>query len=64
MDIKRAKGIMESPENISVYLQDVPVWIETIDDVNEQAEVRMLESGEQIEVPVSALVESEENWSE
>lgn len=64
MDLKRAKAIMKSPETVSVYVQDTPVWIETVDDANDQAEVRMLETGEQMEVPVAALVESEESWEE
>lgn len=64
MDLQRAKAIRESSAHVSVYLQDAPVWIETIDDANDQAEVRLLESGEQIEVPISALVESEESWTE
>lgn len=64
MDLLRARAIMKSDANIGVYLQDAPVWIETVDEENEQAEVRMLESGEQMEVPLSALVENGESWDE
>lgn len=39
MDIGRAKQIIDSPTEIEVLYQGVPVWIQTVNEGNETARV-------------------------
>lgn len=48
--------IMDSDENLEVTYRGISVWIEKVD--NNEAKVKILESGEEIGVPFSELHES------
>jgi len=55
VDPEKAQQIVESLGVIEVLHNGAPVWIENLEGDN--AEVRYLETGEIIQVPVSELVE-------
>ena len=55
MDPEKAQQIFESLGVVEVLYNGAPVWIENLD--GEDAEVRYLETGDQILVPVSELIE-------
>ncbi len=55
MDPEKAQQIVESLGVIEVLHNGSPVWIENLD--GDRAEVRYLETGEIMQVPVSELVE-------
>ena len=55
MDPEKAQQIVESLGVVEVLHNGTPVWIENLE--RENAEVRYLETGEVIQVPVSELVE-------
>lgn len=55
MDKNRAMSIINSPETIKVFYQGNSVWIDKVE--NDSAQVRLMDSQEQIMVPVSMLVE-------
>jgi len=55
VDPEKAQQIVESLGVIEVLHNGAPVWIENLEGDN--AEVRYLETGEIIKVPVSELVE-------
>ncbi|MGI5927001.1 MAG: small, acid-soluble spore protein, H family [Thermacetogeniaceae bacterium] len=55
LDPEKAQQIVESLGVIEVLHNGAPVWIENLE--GEEAEVRYLETGEIIQVPVSELVE-------
>lgn len=55
MDPKKAQQIVESLGVVEVLYNGAPVWIENLE--GKDAEVRYLETGQIIQVPVSELVE-------
>lgn len=55
MDPEQAQQIVESLGVVEVLYNGAPVWIENVD--GEDAEVRFLETGDIIQVPVNKLVE-------
>lgn len=55
MDPEQAQQIVESLGVVEVLYNGAPVWIENVD--GEDAEVRYLETGDIIQVPVNELVE-------
>jgi H-type small acid-soluble spore protein len=55
MDANRAKEIMTSPKITQVTFQGAPVWIESIDDTNDIAEVTVLKQMGRARVPVTEL---------
>lgn len=59
MDPEKAQQIVESLGVIEVLHNGSPVWIENLD--GGEAEVRYLETGEIVQVPVSELVEGDSN---
>ncbi|KXZ40629.1 small acid-soluble spore protein H (minor) [Alkalithermobacter thermoalcaliphilus JW-YL-7 = DSM 7308] len=61
MQIRRAKEIVASPENVEVIYKGKPVWIESINNQTNSAYVRYLDNSERMEVPVMELVENEKH---
>jgi H-type small acid-soluble spore protein len=59
MDTERAYQIIKSPDSIEVKYNNNPVWIDYIDRSKEMAAVRLLDSNERLEVPVSQLEETD-----
>jgi H-type small acid-soluble spore protein len=59
MDIERAKEIMNSPETIYVTYQNIPVWLDEIED-HHQIKIRDMNSNIQMDVPVKEIQEIEE----
>ncbi len=55
MDPEKAQQIVESLGVVEVLYFGSPVWIEKVE--GEDANVRYLETGDQIRVPVAELVE-------
>ena len=55
MKRERAEEILNSPDNIYVTYQNVPVWIDEVE--KEEARVRDLNSVLVMEVPVAELTE-------
>lgn len=55
MDLEKANDILESAKTVEVQYSGFPVWIESL--AGDSAEVRYLETGERIRVPVAELVE-------
>ncbi|AFV10310.1 MAG: Small acid-soluble spore protein [Clostridia bacterium 62_21] len=55
LDSGRAKEIVESLGVVEVLYNGFPVWIERLN--GDTAEVRFLETGGRLEVPVTELVE-------
>ena len=55
MKRERAEEILNSPDNIYVTYQNVPVWIDEVE--KEEARVRDLNSDLVMEVPVAELTE-------
>lgn len=61
MDVFRAKQIIESPEEIEVLYEGVPVWIQSVDREAETARVYTAdEPDREREVPVRLLEEKED----
>lgn len=57
MDLKRAKQIMESRDTIRVLYERKPVWIESLNEIDNTAQISFTgSSGEEI-VSVNKLVE-------
>jgi len=56
MKRERAEEILHSPDNIYVTYQNVPVWIDAVEE-NDTARVRDLNSNLVMEVPVAELTE-------
>ncbi|MCH5584975.1 H-type small acid-soluble spore protein [Shimazuella sp. AN120528] len=58
MDVKRAEEILHSPDNITVTFQGNPVWIQSVNDVTQIANVYTVGNKEDEKmVPVSELQE-------
>jgi small acid-soluble spore protein H (minor) len=57
VDSKRAQEIVESLGVIEVLYKNAPVWIEQLD--GQRADVRYLETGRCVQVPVTELVEGD-----
>lgn len=57
MDIERAKQIWKSKRNIEVLYQDLPVWIEKVNN-NITVEVTDMITKERMEVPAYLLIEN------
>jgi H-type small acid-soluble spore protein len=55
LDPEKAQKIVESLGVVEVLYNGAPVWIENLD--GEDAEVRYLETGDHLLVPVAELVE-------
>ncbi len=55
MKRERAEAILNSPENIYVTYQNVPVWIDEVKE--DEAQIRDLNSDLAMEVPVAELIE-------
>ena len=55
MKRERAQEILNSPDNIYVTYQNVPVWIDEVEE--DEARVRELNSDLVMEVPVAELTE-------
>lgn len=55
MKRERAQEILNSPENIYVTYQNIPVWIDEVSE--DQAQIRDLNSDLVMEVPVAELTE-------
>lgn len=58
MQLERASEILISPDSIEVLYNNIPVWIDSIDEARKTASVRLLTSDERIEVPVNSLEET------
>lgn len=59
MDVKRAQEIVSSPDMINVYLNAIPVYIESINDKNGIAYIHPLDKpDEREEVKIKSLVEN------
>lgn len=56
---KRAREIVNSPGFIDVILDDKPIWIESISNNGETANVKDLETNEMREVLLSRLQEKD-----
>lgn len=56
MKRERAEEILHSPDNIYVTYQNVPVWIDEVEE-DDTARVRDLNSNLVMEVPVAELTE-------
>ncbi|KUO64089.1 MAG: hypothetical protein APF84_08245 [Gracilibacter sp. BRH_c7a] len=57
MDIIRARQIVASQKNIDVFYKGSFVWIEKLDEHNETADVKNLETHQKVSVPISMLFE-------
>lgn len=58
MDVNRAEEILRSPDNITVTFQGDPVWIQSVNDVTQIANVYTIgNKKEEKMVPVSELQE-------
>ncbi|KAB2952519.1 H-type small acid-soluble spore protein [Heliorestis acidaminivorans] len=57
MEAQRAEEILQSPDTIEVQYQQSSVWIEEVNRQKETAQVKLLEEGKRIEVPVATLEE-------
>ena len=57
MDLQRAREIMQSPKKINVLYQGSPVWLESLNDSSNAAEVTILDRKERVNVPLNQLVE-------
>ena len=58
MDVTRMAEIMTSPHNISVMYRNQPVWIESLNEIEQTAAISYIGSGKSGEtVPVGELVE-------
>lgn len=64
MDIKRAKEIMESQNEVDVNYMDSNVWIEKVHEDDGNVEIKIMKTGETKEVPVEYLKEDAESWME
>ncbi|NLN07877.1 MAG: small, acid-soluble spore protein, H family [Firmicutes bacterium] len=53
MDRQTAEQIMKAPEKIEVQYQDVPVWIESVNETS--AEVSVIGTKHRMKVPLSEL---------
>jgi small acid-soluble spore protein H (minor) len=58
MRIERAAEILSSPNTVEVVYNNMPVWIDNIDEGRHTASIRLMETGNRIEVPVDELSES------
>lgn len=56
MQLDRVRDILESKRNVEVFYQGHPVWIEAIDQ--ESAQVRLVDSNQQLKVPINMLAET------
>lgn len=56
MKLNRAKEILDSPENIYVTYQNIPVWIDQLKE-GETVRIRNLNSDLEMEVSVAELTE-------
>lgn len=56
---KRAREIVNSPGFIDVMLDDKPIWIESIGNNGETANIKDLETNEMREVQLSRLQEKD-----
>ena len=54
---KRINSILKSTKDIEVHYNNNPVWIQTIDDMNSTARIKVLGSNEELVVPFSKLNE-------
>jgi small acid-soluble spore protein H (minor) len=62
MDVNRVEEILDSPENITVTYKGEPVWIQSVNDVTQLADVHPLDNQQdEKSVPVSELQESKES---
>ena len=62
MELKRAKQILSSPNDINVFYEGTSVWIDDVDENKKLATVhaRNTPLKERTQVPVEDLVEEEE----
>ena len=58
---QRASEILKSPDTIKVLYNNTPVWIDSIDETKQTAGIRLLETGNTLEVPVNELREAGRN---
>ena len=58
MRIERAAEILSSPNTVEVVYNNMPVWIDSVDEGRHTASIRLMETGNRIEVPVDELSES------
>ena len=58
MRIERAAEILSSPNTVEVVYNNMPVWIDNVDESRHTASIRLMETGNRIEVPVDELSES------
>lgn len=40
LDIKRAKAIIESPNEIKVHYNGQPIWMESVNEMNSRVEIK------------------------
>lgn len=57
MELKRAQEIINSANNIDVFYEGNPVWIEGIDSNKGNADITMLETRTKVNVPLLDLRE-------
>jgi small acid-soluble spore protein H (minor) len=58
MNVQRAKQILESPKEIEVHYQGVPVWIQNVDETGHTARVYTAnEPDDEKVIPVDQLNE-------
>lgn len=55
--MQRAREIMQSAQTIKVLYQGAPVWLESLNDSGNAAEVTLLDRKERVNVPLNQLVE-------
>ncbi len=57
MEIIRAREIVASPKKIDVFYKGSFVWIEKLDERNEKADIKNLETHHTETIPISMLFE-------
>jgi small acid-soluble spore protein H (minor) len=58
MQAERAAEIINSPNTIEVLYNSMPVWIDSVDESRQTASIRLMETGNRVEVPVHELDET------
>ncbi|MBA1336447.1 MAG: hypothetical protein HPY66_2882 [Firmicutes bacterium] len=58
MQLERVYEILKSPDSIEVLYNNIPVWIDDVDEARKTASVRLLTSDEKIDVPINSLIET------
>lgn len=59
MNVKRAEEIFSSKGVVEVIYKNNSVWIESLDELNKTAKVKILNSKEDFQVPLDELTEKD-----